>query len=73
VTRELRSPGVGRVLEVLVAAGSNVGAGDELVVIESMKVEIPVAAPVAGRVSHVAVAPGAQVQADDLLVTLVPA
>ena len=39
----------GRIIEVLVAAGESVGAGDELVVIESMKMELPVQAPIAGQ------------------------
>ena len=68
---EVRSPGVGKVLEVLVAAGASVAAGDEVVVIESMKVEIPVAVSAAGTVGKVCVAPGDHVQAGDLLLTVV--
>ena len=67
---EVRSPGVGRVLEVLVSVGAPVAEGEELVVIESMKVEIPVPAPGAGTVGTVAVAPGDHVQAGDLLLTI---
>ena len=67
---EVRSPGVGTVLEVLVSEGASVTQGEELVVIESMKVEIPVSAPRAGRVSMIAVAAGAQVQAGDVLLTI---
>ena len=67
---EVRSPGVGTVLEVLVSAGASVTAGEELVVIESMKVEIPVPAPRPGRVAAIAVVPGDRVQAGDLLLTI---
>jgi biotin carboxyl carrier protein len=67
---EVRSPSVGKVIEILVAVGTLVAAGDEVIVIESMKMEIPVTAPHAGRVVTVAVAPGDQVQADDLLLTI---
>jgi biotin carboxyl carrier protein len=67
---EVRSPGVGKVIEILVAVGTHVTAGDEVIVIESMKMEIPVTAPHAGRVVTVAVVPGDQVQADDLLLTI---
>jgi acetyl-CoA carboxylase biotin carboxyl carrier protein len=70
---EVRSPGVGRVLEVLVSAGADVAEGEELIVIESMKVEIPVPAPAAGTVETVAVAPGDHVQAGDLLLTITAA
>ena len=51
----------GRIIEVLVAGGESVGAGDELVVIESMKMEIPVQAPIAGQVRQVFVSVGDQV------------
>jgi biotin carboxyl carrier protein len=67
---EVRSPGVGKVIEILVTAGAQVAAGDEMLVIESMKVEIPVTAPQAGRVDRIVVAPGDQVQAEDLLLTI---
>jgi biotin carboxyl carrier protein len=72
VTRdgEVRSPGVGRVLEILVAVGATVAAGEEVAVVESMKVEIPVTAPRAGQVATIAVALGQQVQAGDLLMTI---
>ena len=67
---EVRSPGVGKVIEILVTAGAQVAAGDEVIVIESMKVEIPVTAPHAGRVDRIVVAPGDQVQVEDLLLTI---
>jgi len=67
---EVRSPGVGTVLEVLVSVGAAVAAGEDLVVIEWMKVEIPVPAPCAGMVAAVAVAAGDHVQAGALLLTL---
>ncbi|MBI3796991.1 MAG: acetyl-CoA carboxylase biotin carboxyl carrier protein subunit [Deltaproteobacteria bacterium] len=67
---EVRSPGVGKVIEILVTAGAQVAAGDEVIVIESMKVEIPVTASRAGRVERIVVATGDQVQADDLLLTI---
>jgi biotin carboxyl carrier protein len=61
---------VGVVAEVLVRPGDPVPAGAPLVVLDSMKMEIPVLAPAAGRVGTVAVAVGDLVQAEDLLVVL---
>jgi acetyl-CoA carboxylase biotin carboxyl carrier protein len=61
---------VGLVAEVLVEPGAAVAVGAPLVVLESMKMEIPVLAPVAGVVAAVAVAVGDLVQAEDLLVVL---
>jgi biotin carboxyl carrier protein len=70
VTAEVKSPSVGTVVEVLVTAGAVVAAGDELIVVESMKVEIPVPAPCSGRVAAIVVAPGDHVEAGKLLLTL---
>ena len=66
----VRSPSVGRVIEVLVMVGEAVAAGQEVAVVESMKVEIPVTAERGGRVIGVAVALGATVRAGDLLLTV---
>jgi biotin carboxyl carrier protein len=67
---EIRSPGAGKVLELPVVVGAVVAEGDELVVLESMKMEIPVVAPQAGTVTAVHVDLGSQVQEHALLVTL---
>lgn len=60
----------GRVIEVLVTAGESVGGGDELVVIESMKMELPVQAPIAGQVRQVFVSVGDQVLDGTVLMVL---
>ena len=70
MTAEVRSPSVGTIIEVRVAVGATVATGDELVVVESMKVEIPVPAPRAGHVVAIAVAPGDHVEAGGLMLTL---
>ena len=67
---EVRSPAVGRVLEVLVAIGDSVETGDELLLVESMKMEIPVVAPRPGTIREIKVSAGAQVQADQLMALL---
>jgi acetyl-CoA carboxylase biotin carboxyl carrier protein len=58
------------VWKVLVEPGQHVEEGDVLMILESMKMEIPVEAPCAGTVSSVAVAPEGQVQDGDLLATI---
>ena len=50
--------------------GDSANAGDVLVVLEAMKMEIEVAAPCAGTVKAVAATVGSAVNTDDLLVTL---
>jgi biotin carboxyl carrier protein len=43
------------VWKIEVAAGATVGAGDTLIILEAMKMEIPVAAPRAGTVKSLLV------------------
>ncbi|MGF7239309.1 MAG: biotin/lipoyl-binding carrier protein [Frankia sp.] len=52
---------VGTVLEVLVGPGDHVNIGDPLVVLESMKMEIPVLAEVRGTVTDLRVTKGGKV------------
>ena len=66
----LRSPLAGTVVSVTAASGNLVAPGDELVVIEAMKMEHEVRAQAAGLVHEVPVTTGATVQAGDVLVVL---
>jgi acetyl-CoA carboxylase biotin carboxyl carrier protein len=52
----------GNVWKVLVTAGQKVAEGDTLVILECMKMEVPVLAPVSGTVSDVKVAEGGAVE-----------
>lgn len=70
MAEEVKSPMAGTIFELLVEQGDDVDEGDELVILESMKMEIPVEAPVAGSIAEVHIAQGDQVQEGDLLVTL---
>ncbi len=67
---EVRSEISGVVCKVVVQAGDVVAEFDPLVLVESMKMEIPVAAPKAGTVTAVHVAEGARVGEGDVTVTL---
>jgi 3-methylcrotonyl-CoA carboxylase alpha subunit len=66
----LSAPMPGSVLVVHAHAGESVAAGDVLVVLESMKMELQVVAPAAGTVERVAVAAGERVASGQLLVEL---
>ena len=59
---------VANVMSVAVAPGDAVEAGDTVVLLESMKMEIPVLVDTAGTVRAVKVAPGDVVQEGDVLV-----
>jgi acetyl-CoA carboxylase biotin carboxyl carrier protein len=60
----------GTVKELLVAVGSRVNLGEELLIIESMKMEIPVESPAAGTLLELVVQPPGQVQEGELLLRL---
>jgi acetyl-CoA carboxylase biotin carboxyl carrier protein len=60
----------GTIVEIRVHVGDRVNAGDEVVVLESMKMEMPIASLVDGTVSEVRVQAGDVVQEDDVLIVL---
>ena len=67
---EVRAEIAANVWQVHVEAGQAVSEGDTLVILESMKMEIPVEAPVAGTVSDVRVAPEDQVNEGDVIAVI---
>ena len=67
MAEEVRAEMVANVWKVLVSEGDSVADGDTLVILESMKMEIPVIAEVDGTVSSVAVSEGQVVQEGDLI------
>jgi len=67
---EIRAEMVANVWKVVKAAGDEVAEGDTLVILESMKMEIPVLAESDGTVTKIAVAEGDVVQEGDLIAVL---
>ena len=67
---EIRAHITGVVFQLVVKVGDRVAAGDPILVLESMKMEIPVEAPRAGIVQAVRVAEGETVQEGDVVATL---
>jgi biotin carboxyl carrier protein len=61
---------VANVLKIAVAPGDRLAVGDTVVLLESMKMEIPVLTETGGTVTAVKVAEGDVVQEGDVLVTL---
>ena len=70
--REIRAEMVAHVLRLEVAEGASVEAGATLMLLESMKMEIPVLAEIAGTVTAIRVAAGMVVQEGDVLAVLEP-
>ncbi|ROO83188.1 biotin-dependent enzyme [Actinocorallia herbida] len=67
---EVRAEIVSNVWKVLVAAGDQVAEGDALVILESMKMEIPVLAEGPGVVASLDVAEGDVIQEGDLIAVI---
>ncbi|HET7901950.1 MAG TPA: biotin/lipoyl-binding carrier protein [Candidatus Nanopelagicales bacterium] len=61
---------VANVVSLVVAVGDSVAAGGTLLILESMKMEIPVLAEAGGTVAEIKVTEGDVVQEGDVLVVL---
>jgi acetyl-CoA carboxylase biotin carboxyl carrier protein len=70
MAEEVRAHITGVVFQVVAPAGTKVAAGDALLILESMKMEIPVEAPRAGVVQAIRVAEGQTVQEGDVVALL---
>ena len=62
---ELESPGTGVGWKVTTPPGTSVIGGDTVVIVEAMKMEIPIEATEVGMVTEVLVSEGDQVSEDD--------
>jgi len=67
----VRAEMVASVHSVLVEAGQSIEVGDTLMILESMKMEIPVLSESAGTVSEIAVAPGDVIREGDVLAIII--
>jgi acetyl-CoA carboxylase biotin carboxyl carrier protein len=65
---DVRADMVANVMEIYVTEGATLNVGDTIVLLESMKMEIPVIAEESGTISRVAVSVGDVVQEGDLSV-----
>ena len=69
----VRAPMHGKVLGILVEEGERVTRGQRLAIIEAMKMEHTLHAPIDGTVAEIAVAPDAQVAEGAKVMVIVPA
>jgi acetyl-CoA carboxylase biotin carboxyl carrier protein len=70
MAEEIQAHITGVVFQVTARAGDTVAAGDAVIVLESMKMEIPVEAPRAGSVKEIRVQEGQTVQEGDVVAVL---
>jgi biotin carboxyl carrier protein len=60
----------GKVLEVKVNVGDTVNEGDEVVILEAMKMELPVVAEASGTVKEIKCNKGDAVEAESVMIVL---
>ncbi len=69
-THEVKSEVGGSVWKIEVTVGQAVAEGDTLLIVESMKMEIPLMAPVSGTVQEIRVAESDMVDEDQVLLVI---
>ena len=67
---EITAPMGGKIIDVKVKTGDAVNEGDEVIILEAMKMELPVVASESGTVKEVKCNNGDAVEADAVLVVL---
>jgi len=64
---EVESEVTGNVWKILLEVGADVAEGDVIMILESMKMEIPVESPVAGKLVELKVSAEDQVEEDQVV------
>ncbi|MAD92833.1 MAG: acetyl-CoA carboxylase biotin carboxyl carrier protein subunit [Pseudomonadales bacterium] len=68
--QDVESEVTGNVWKVLKSVGDSVAEGEVIMILESMKMEIPVESPAAGTLSQVLVEPEEQVEEDQVVAVI---
>ena len=67
---EIKAPMPGAVIRITADTGTSVSEGDEILVIEAMKMETPIKAATSGTITAINVAPGDKIVAGQVLATI---
>jgi acetyl-CoA carboxylase biotin carboxyl carrier protein len=67
---DVTAPMAGKIIEVKIEVGAAVNENDELIILEAMKMEMPIVASASGTVKEVKCKKGDSVGADDVLVVI---
>ena len=67
---EIKAPMTGKIVSIVVNLGDKVNAEDEVIIMDAMKMEIPIYAPAEGTVKEINVKEGDSVKTDQVLMTL---
>ncbi|HYE91507.1 MAG TPA: acetyl-CoA carboxylase biotin carboxyl carrier protein subunit [Terriglobales bacterium] len=66
----VEAPAPGKILRIHAEAGAKVAQGDRILMMEALKMELPIVAPVAGTLTSVNVTAGQTVEAGDTLAVI---
>jgi len=67
---DVTAPMAGKVIDVKVNVGDTVNEDDDLIILEAMKMEMPIVAPASGTVKEIKCNKGDSVGADDVLAVI---
>lgn len=70
MSTEVTAPMSGSIWKIMVKVGDQVNLEDELVILEAMKMENPIYAPVDGKIAEIKVSEGTKVQANQVLLVI---
>jgi acetyl-CoA carboxylase biotin carboxyl carrier protein len=70
MSEEITAPIAGKVWKILVKAGDQVQEGDELMILEALKMENPIYAPVDGAIAEIKVSENDQVELNQVLLII---
>ena len=67
----VEAPAPGKILRIHVDAGKPIAKGDRILIMEALKMELPIVAPLGGTIKTLNVSAGQTVEAGDPLVVIV--
>ena len=70
MSTEIKAPMTGKIASIAVNVGDDVNVDDEVVIMDAMKMEIPVYSPVAGKVKEINVKEGDSVKTEQVLMSI---
>lgn len=66
----IEAPMVGKVLKIEKQVGDHVKEDDVVIVLEALKMQVPIVAPVGGVIKEIKVSPGQSVEAEQVLAVI---
>ncbi len=67
---EIKAPMTGKIINIVVNVGDQVNPDDEVIIMDAMKMEIPVYAPEKGIIKEINIQEGDSVKTDQVLMVL---